>query len=58
MKTFRLIPYPASDLPKIDISGEVEWMERRLSVRYAVIGETERILIPAISESPIRKDEL
>ena len=58
MQTFSLIPYPASNLPQIQITGEFERMEKRPSIRYVVTGEIDSILIPAFSNSPARKHDL
>ncbi len=58
MQKFRLIPYPASDLPKIQITGEIERMGSRLSIRYAVTGEIDSVLLPAVSNSAARKHDL
>ena len=58
MQTFRLIPYQASDLPKIDITGQIERMEKRLSIRYVVTGEIDSILLPTPADFPSRKHDL
>ena len=58
MKSFELVPYPTSDLPKIQITGEIERTENRLSIRYAVTGEIDSVLLPALSNSPARKHDL
>jgi len=58
LQTFRLIPYPAGNLPKIDITGEIERTENRLSIHYVVQGETENIVLPVKSLSSSRKDDL
>jgi len=57
VQTFRLIPYPAIELPRLDITGEINRVENRLSVHYEVRGEVESILFPAPS-APTRKDDL
>jgi hypothetical protein len=57
MQTFRLIPYPTGELPEIQITGEIDRMEDRLSIRYAIHGEVNDILLPA-SAIPARKDDL
>lgn len=58
MQTFSLIPYPADNLPQIQITGEIERMENRISSRYVVTGEIDSLLIPAFSASPARKHDL
>ena len=58
MTSFELVPYPASDLPKIQIAGEIERTENRLSIRYAVTSENDSILLPALSNSAARKHDL
>ena len=58
MQTFKLMPYQANDSPKIDITGQIERMENRLSIRYVVTGEIDFTLLPKLAEFPVRKDEL
>ena len=58
MKTFQLIPFPASALPKFHITGEIERTENRLSIRYVVTGEIDSILLPTLVKSPSRKHDL
>ncbi len=58
MKSFQLIPYPASDSPKIHITREIERKENRLSIRYVVTGETGVIVLPKPAELPTRKHDL
>jgi hypothetical protein len=58
VKSFKLVPYPASDLPKIQITGEIERVENRLFIRYAVTREINSILLPALSNSAARKHDL
>ena len=58
MQTFKLMPYQASDSPKIDITGQIERIENRLSIRYVVTGETDFTLLPKPAEFPVRKHEL
>jgi len=58
MPTFRLIPFSAKELPKINITGEIERRGNHLLIFYEVSGETDRILFPASSASPSRKDDL
>jgi hypothetical protein len=58
VQKFRLVPYPASDLPKIQITGEIERTGNRLSIRYVVTGEIDSVLLPAVSNSAARQDDL
>ena len=58
MTSFELVPYPASDLPKIQITGEIERKENRLFICYAITGEIDSILLPALSNDPARQDDL
>ena len=58
MKSFELVPYPASDLAKIQIAGEIERMENQLSIRYTVTGETDSILLPTPADFSSRQDDL
>jgi hypothetical protein len=58
MQTFQLIPYPAKDLPQIQITGEIERTANQLSIRYEVTGDVDSILLPSLSTTPARKDDL
>jgi hypothetical protein len=58
LQPFILIPFPASDLPEIKITGEIERVEDQLSVRYRVNGDVDSIKLPDITEMPMRKDDL
>jgi hypothetical protein len=55
--SFKLIPFPADNLPNIQITGEVNRAENQLSIRYEIRGDIDSILLPAPS-SPTRKDDL
>jgi hypothetical protein len=57
VQRFKLIPYAAGQLPRIEIIGEVERRENRLFVRYDIRGDVGSIHLPAFS-SPARKDDL
>ena len=58
MPAFKLIPFPAEELPKINITGEIERKDNHLSIHYQISGEIDQILFPAQSASPSRKDDL
>ena len=58
MQAFRLIPYPADELPQILITGDIERCANRLFIRYVVTGDVDSIFTPAPSNSPARKDDL
>lgn len=58
MRTFKLIPYPADNLPKISITGELIRSDNNFFIRYEVDGEIDRVLLPAKSSSPSRIDDL
>ncbi|HKJ38543.1 MAG TPA: DOMON-like domain-containing protein [Anaerolineales bacterium] len=45
-------------MPKINIIGEMERKDEHLSIHYKVSGETDQIVLPALSKSPTRKDDL
>lgn len=58
MQTFRLIPYPADSLPKIDISGEIIRSGNNLLLHYEVNSGSDQILLPAEASTPSRMDNL
>ncbi|SRR5258706_8576683 len=57
LKTFALIPYPAPNIPAVEVTGTVMRQENILSIHYSVHGDIENILLP-ISVAPARKDDL
>ena len=57
MQTFKLIPYPSTQIPNISITGELERIENHLSIHYVVQGDIENILLPKSSLSS-RQDDL
>jgi hypothetical protein len=56
-KAFALIPYPAENIPVIEITGTVTRQANRLSIHYSVRGELENIVLPEPSKSS-RQDDL
>ena len=56
--SFSLIPFPAPNLPKISITGEISLQDNSVLLRYSLSGEIEKILWPPIAVNPSRKDEL
>ena len=58
MQTYKLIPFPAHALPKVEINGEIAREKNQLSIRYEVTGEIDQILLPVKSPNPSRKDDL
>ena len=58
MQPFKLIPFPASKIPAIEITGQMARQGNLLSVRYSVTGNIETILLPEPSRLPDRKHEL
>ena len=57
MQKFRLVPYPAAELPAIEITGKIRRLDNRLSIHYSVNGEAEMIRLPKPA-APSRKDDL
>jgi hypothetical protein len=55
---FTLIPFPASDIPAISLTGKLSLQRQFLTLHYSLAGNTEEILLLPISLSPGRKDEL
>ena len=58
MAFFNLIPYPAENLPRIKITGEIERAGTQLTARYALSGEINTVLFPTQSILPTRKHDL
>jgi hypothetical protein len=55
---FRLIPFPAPDLPAVSLHGAF-WLDHQfLTLQYRLSGDLESVLLPPISPNPKRKEEL
>ena len=57
MQKFRLVPYPANDIPAIEITGKIARVKNQLSIHYLADGETQNILLPKPAARS-RKDNL
>jgi len=55
---FSLIPFPAPNIPKISITGEISLHKNIVDLHYLPAGEIEDVLLPSTSVNPRRKDEL
>jgi hypothetical protein len=55
---FRLIPFPAPDLPAISLYGTFSLDHPFLTLQYSLAGDLESVLLPPASPKPGRKDEL
>ena len=58
MREFRLIPFPAAEIPAVEITGQVARQGNLLSIHYLVQGDIGDICLPIRSESPARKHDL
>jgi hypothetical protein len=56
--SFSLIPFPAPNIPKISITGEISLQDNIVNLRYLLSGKIENILMPTAAVNPSRKDEL
>jgi hypothetical protein len=56
--TFSLIPFPDPNIPDLTITGRVGRQNNLLTIQYLLTGETEKVVLPARSGSPMRKDGL
>lgn len=57
-QTFSLIPFPGSDVPDVQLNGQVGRQNNSLTLQYSLRGETARILLPERSSQPVRRDGL
>ncbi len=57
-QSFALIPFPAPNIPEINITGNISRQNNLLALRYAIAGDIEHILLPAPSPNPSRRNEL
>ncbi|HEX2990755.1 MAG TPA: DOMON-like domain-containing protein [Anaerolineales bacterium] len=55
---FSLVPFPELDIPDIAISGSIARDHHVLTVHYSLVGDVERISIPAAVPQPSRQSEL
>ena len=55
---FSLVPFPDLDIPDIAISGTIARDHHVLTVHYSLVGDVERISIPAAVPQPSRRSEL
>jgi hypothetical protein len=56
--TFTLVPFPAPDIPAISLTGALSLDNPVLTLRYLLAGDLESLLLPPISPTPGRRDEL
>lgn len=57
MKDFKLQPFPTNSLPAIEMSGQIDRQNERLSIKYYLSGDLDAIEI-ATPIVPTRKDKL
>jgi len=55
---FTLIPFPAADTPAISLAGRLLFENHILTLHYALSGNTDCVLLPQLSQTPSRRDEL
>lgn len=55
---FSLVPFPRPDLPALKITGTVSRQKNLLTLHYVLSGEVEKVVLPARSVQPGRRDEL
>jgi hypothetical protein len=57
-QSFTLIPFPAPDVPGVNLTGSISRWGSGLSLHYFLAGEIDEILLPSLSANPGRRDEL
>lgn len=57
-QAFTLIPFPAADIPAISLTGELLLENHVLTLHYTLSGNKDLVLMPQLSQTPGRKDEL
>jgi hypothetical protein len=57
-QAFKLVPFPATHIPAIRITGTVFLENRVLGLQYLLSGDIEAVLLPPASRLPSRKHEL
>ncbi len=56
--SFSLIPFPAPNIPKLNIIGTVARQSNVLNLQYSLTGDVKEVIIPLPLAQPGRKDEL
>ena len=56
--SFSLVPFPASNIPNISITGEISLQNNITTLHYSLTGKIKDIFLPMTSANPSRKDEL
>ncbi|MDH6056344.1 DOMON-like domain-containing protein [Umezakia ovalisporum] len=58
-QTFALKPFVAGEsLPNVQITGSIARYANQLSLRYQILGDLKPVIIPRLSDTRGRKDEL
>ncbi len=58
-QTFSLQPFPSKEsLPNLQITGNIARCANKLSLRYQLFGDLKQVVIPPISDTPVRSHEL
>ena len=55
---FTLVPFPDPQIPAVSLIGNLVLENHVLVLRYSLSGDIESVLLPAISVTPGRKDDL
>jgi hypothetical protein len=57
-QSFKLLPFPAPDVPAISLTGNLSLKNHVLTLHYLLAGNREDVVLPPISPCPGRRDEL
>lgn len=57
-RSFSLIPFPASNIPTVSVTGKISLQRNILELHNSVVGKIDDIILPTPSENSGRKDEL
>ena len=57
-QSFSLIPFPASKIPAISITGKISRQTNRIALLYSLSGNTDDVFLPPRALNSIRRDEL
>lgn len=57
-QTFKLIPFPALDIPAISLNGDLSLDHNFLTLHYSLAGNINEVLLSPTSPIPSRKDDL
>ncbi len=57
-QSFSLVPFPAPNIPEINIKGKISYQDNLVTLHYSLTGKIGDVFLSSTSMSPKRKDDL